>query len=318
MKTSIERAWDAALEKVRVTPPEDDGYLIFLLDDMAEKKVYGGVDAEHNVVLAVEVESKPPSTTLKSGALDYFRIRRDGFNTWLMTLRLRRPELLPVFGRLCQDLIDEIGGTGEEGALIRLVHRRLALWQRLFDQSGAGLLEPHQVMGLLAELLFMESVLDAGVRRPSEVAAAWVGPSGADQDFRFSGEAVEVKAVGPGARGVTVSSLRQLDGILPVSLSIWTMRPASNDEPGAVTLNKMAARLEQRFIPDSNALGVFRDSMLEAGYIEHPQYDEIAFEPLQAERFVVDEAFPRLTNATVPDGITAATYVLSLQNLRTR
>lgn len=318
MKNSIERTWDTAIEKVRLTPGKEDGYLIFLLDDMAERKVYGGVDAEQNVVLAIEVGTKPASATLKSGALDYFRLRREGFGTWLMVLRLRRPELLPVFARLCQDLIDEIAKTEDEIALIRLVHRRLALWQRLFDQSGAGLLEPHQVMGLLAELLFMQSVLDAGVRKPSEVAAAWVGPSRADQDFRFSGEAVEVKAVGPGARGVTISSLRQLDGLLPVSMSIWTMRPASSDEPGAVTLNQLVAQLEQRFIPDANALGVFRDSLLEAGYIEHPQYDEIAFEPMQTESFVIDEDFPRLTSSTVPDGISAATYVLSLHFLRTR
>lgn len=318
MKNSIERTWDTALEKVRVTPAKEDGYLIFLLDDMAERKVYGGVDAEQNVVLAIEVGTKPASATLKSGALDYFRLRREGFGTWLMVLRLRRPELLPVFGRLCQDLIDEIAKTEDEIALIRLVHRRLALWQRLFDQSGAGLLEPHQVMGLLAELLFMGSVLDAGMRQPSEVAAAWVGPSKADQDFRFTDEAIEVKAVGPGARGVTISSLRQLDGILPVSMSIWTMRPASGDEPGAVTLNRLVARLEQRFIPDPHALGVFRDSLLEAGYIEHPQYDEIAFEPMQTEQFVVDDDFPRLTNSTMPDGISAATYVLSLHFLRTR
>ena len=318
MKTSIERAWDSAIEKARDVPPQDDGFFFLLLDEMADKKVYGGVDAEHNVVLAIEVSTKPATAILKSAALDYFRLRREGFDTWLMVLRLRRPELSPVFGRLCQDLIDEIGNTDDEETLIRLVHRRLTLWQRLFDQSGAGLLESHQVMGLLAELLYIDSVLSAEERGASEIAAAWVGPSGADQDFRFSAEAVEVKAIGPGARGVTISSLRQLEGVLPVSLSIWTMRPASPDEKGAFTLNRLAASLEQRFTSDPVALAAFRDSLLEVGYVEHPHYDEMAFEPLQTEHFMVEDGFPRLTTANVPVGITSATYVLSLDSLRSR
>lgn len=318
MKTSIEWAWDSAIEKARGAPPKDDGFLLFLLDDMANKKVYGGVDAEHNVVLAIEVSAKPATAALKSAALDYFRLRREGFDTWLMVLRLRRPDLSPVFGRLCQDLIDELENTDDEETLIRLVHRRLNLWQRLFDQSGAGFLEPHQVMGLLAELLYMYSVLSEGQRTASEIAVAWVGPSGADQDFRFSGEAVEVKAIGPGARGVTISSLRQLDGVLPVSLSVWTLRPASTDEKDAFTLNGLTTSLEQRFTSDPVALATFRESLLEAGYVEHPHYDEMAFEPLQTEHFMVQDEFPRLTTTSVPGGITSATYVLSLDYLRSR
>lgn len=318
MKTSIERVWSLAIEKARDAPPPVDGFLFFLLDEMADKKVFGGVDAEHNVVLALEVHEKPATATLRSAALDYFRLQREGFGTWLMVLRLRRPELSPVFGRLCQDLIDGIGTADDEETLIRLVLRRLALWQRLFDQGGAGLLQSHQVMGLLAELLYMDSVLSCGQRTASEVAAAWVGPSGADQDFRFSAEAVEVKAVGPGARGITISSLRQLDGPLPVVLSVWSMRPASADEKGAFTLNGLAASLEQRFTSDPVALAAFRDSLLEVGYVEHPHYDEVAFEPLQTEHFMIKGDFPRLTTTTVPVGVTSATYVLSLDSLRSR
>lgn len=318
MKTSIERAWDSAIEKARDAPLKDDGYFFFLLDELADKKVYGGVDAAYNVALAIEVSAKPATTFLKSAALDYFRIRREGFDTWLMVLRLRRPDLSPVFGRLCQDLIDEVVNTDDEETLIRLVQRRLTLWQRLFEQNGAGLLESHQTMGLLAELLYMNSVLSAEERSASEIAAAWVGPSGADQDFRFSNEAVEVKAIGPGARGITINSLRQLDGVLPVSLSVWTIRPASTGETGAFTLNRLIASLEQRFTSDPVALAAFRESLLEAGYVEHPYYDEVAFDPLRTEQFMVADGFPRLTTANVPVGITSATYVLSLDSLRSR
>lgn len=318
MKTSIERAWSSAFEKMRSAPPKGDGYLFFLLDDMAERKVYGGVDAEQNVVLAIEVSAKPATATLKSAALDYFRLKRAGFDTWLMVLRLRRHDLSPVFGRLCQDLINEVETTDDEETLIRLVHRRLTLWQRLFDPSGAGYLQLHQVMGLLAELLYMDSLFSGGQRTASEIATAWVGPSGADQDFRFSGEAVEVKAIGPGARGVTISSLRQLDGVLPVSLSVWTLRAASVHEKDAVTLNGLTTKIEQWLSSDPVALTTFRESLLEVGYVEHPYYDELAFEPVQTEHFAVEGEFPRLTTGNVPRGISSATYVLLLDSLRSR
>lgn len=318
MKTSIERVWDAALEKAGTSPPKLGEYLIFLLDEHSEKKIYGGVDGEGACLLAIEVRRKPPAVAVKSGALDYFRHQRKGFETWLMVLRLRREDLSPVFGRLCQDLIDEIAGSQDEDALVKLVHRRLALWQKLFDSGNSGLLAEYQIKGLLAELLFMESVLGERKHGMSEVATAWVGPSGADQDFQFSNEAVEVKAVGPGARGVTISSLRQLYGPLPIFLSLWTLRPASPDEATAITLNGIVARLEQRLVPAPNALASFRDALLEAGYVEHPHYDEIAFEPMQVEHFPVDDRFPKLTTTMVPAGIESAVYVISLQEVRER
>ncbi|MBB6599609.1 PD-(D/E)XK motif protein [Luteimonas sp. MC1825] len=318
MKTSIERIWDVAFDKARVSPPQPGEYLIFLLDEHSENKVYGGVDGEGSCLLAIEVHRKPPAVAVRSGALDYFRHQRKGFATWLMALRLQSGELSPVFGRLCQDLIDEIAGTHDEDALVKLVHRRLALWQRLFDSGNSGLLAEYQVKGLVAELLFMESVLSEQKYGLSEVAIAWVGPSGADQDFQFSGEAVEVKAVGPGARDVTISSLKQLDGPLPISLNLWTLRPASPGEATAITLNGIIAKLEQCFAPNPGALAAFRDALLEAGYVEHPHYDQTAFEPLKVESFPVGDEFPRLTTAMVPTGVESAVYAISLQDVRKR
>ncbi len=128
-----------------------------------------------------------------------------------------------------------------------LFRDRLNLWKKLFDHGSSGLLEPYQVKGLIAELLVLEAILLAGRRSPLEAAIAWVGPAGADQDFQFSDEAIEVKAVSPGAESISISSLQQLDAPVPIRVSMYTMRPASPGEPDAIGLNTLVLRLRDTF-----------------------------------------------------------------------
>jgi hypothetical protein len=64
------------------------------------------------------------------------------------------------------------------------------------------------------------------------------------------------------------------------------------------------------------ALSLFAGRLLEAGYVESPHYDTILFQPMMSEEFLITGTFPRLTTARVPNGVTSATYVLSLDALR--
>lgn len=317
MKTLIEQAWLAASSKAGIAPAKAGDYVLFRVDERSERNVYGGVDSDGSLLLAIEVGSLPPLIEMRSTALDYFRQERKGLGAWLMVFRLRRVELTSVFGRLCQDLIDEILGVGSDEALLGVVRKRISLWQRLFEDGGNGLLADFQVKGLVAELLFLESQLTGGVRQPLEMVNGWVGPSGGDQDFIFSDESVEVKAIGPNSEGVTISSLQQLESKAPLHLSVWTLRSASPTEPRAETLNDVVARIERIFAPQPAALGLFRDALLEAGYVVHPYYSDLAFEPMFVEEFSVNETFPRLTQSSVPTGIASATYVVSLHQIRT-
>lgn len=316
MKTSIEHAWQAASSKAVVSPPKGGDYVLFRVDESVRRNIYGGIDSEGFLLLAIEVGSLPPLIDIRSSALDYFRQERKGAPAWLMVFRLRLVELAPVFGRLCQDLIDKIQDVGSDETLLGVVRRRIALWQRLFENGANGLLADFQVKGLLAELLFMESQLIGEARQPLEMANAWTGPSGGDQDFIFSDESVEVKAIGPNSEGVTINSLQQLESVAPLRLSIWTLRSASPEEPRAEALNDVVARIEHVFAQQPAALGLFRDALLEAGYVVHPRYSELAFEPMLVEEFSVDETFPRLIQSTVPEGVVSATYAVSLHKIR--
>jgi hypothetical protein len=233
-----------------------------------------------------------------------------------MELRLRQLALIGVFGRLCQDLVDATATVADEAELVALASNRLNLWKKLFDGGSAGQLEPFQVKGLIAELIFLEATLIAGKRTPLEVVTGWVGPAGADQDFQFSDEAIEVKAIAPGAEGISISSLQQLESTLRVRLNVQTMRTASPDEETAMGLNDLVPRIEGRLAVSPDALALFKGKLLEAGYVESPYYDAILFQVLATEDFEVTGAFPKLTSRLVPEAVTSATYVLSLDRIR--
>jgi len=314
MKTRIERVWLELLEAARSEPIAEGSYKLLLVDPHFRFKVFGGVDSSGYVMLALGLDKQPPALKLESMSLDYFRQKRaDG--SWVMALRLRQVGLSGVFGRLCQDLIDAMATVTDEAALTNLVRDRLALWKKLFDDGSAGL-EPWQVKGMVAELLVLEDLLRSRLRSPLEAVTGWVGPTGADQDFQFSDEAIEVKAVGPGATSISISSLQQLDALVSLRIRVHTLRPASVGETDAVGLNNLVPRVEGYLVGSPDALSIFKGRLLEGGYVEGPHYETILFQPISCEELQVTASFPRLTVASVPTGITSATYTLSLDVLR--
>jgi hypothetical protein len=317
MKTTVETIWRELIDTSERRPVGADKFILRRIDPAAEIDIYAGIDATANRMLAVGVGERPPMIKLDSTALDYFRQQRSS-GQWLMALRLKQPALAEVFGQLCQDLIDATADVTGAANLIALVQARLELWMKLFANGHTGLLEPYQMKGLVAELLVFDSMLQGGVRSQLEIAHAWVGPLGADQDFVFSDEAIEVKAIGPSSEVVSISSLQQLDCVVPLRLSVQTLRPASPDDDKAVSLNTIALRIEGQLASTPDALSLFRRRLLEAGYVECPYYDTVRFEVSAGEWFTVGERFPRLIAATVPDGIASASYAVSMTRIRQR
>lgn len=314
-KTRIELLWDELASSHRSGSAPPGAFKLKMVDPEFRFDLYAGMDDSGCLMLAAGMGRAPPMIRLDSTALDYFRQERaDG--RWLMVLRLREGTLAPVFGKLCQDLIDSAATVADEPSLIALIRERLLLWRKLFERGNSGLLEPFQIKGLIAELLVLESLIADEHRPPLEAVTAWVGPSGSDQDFLFSGDAIEVKAVGPDAEGVSISSLQQLDCSAPLQLRVQTMRSASASEANAVGLNMLTLRLEGILSTAPEALLLFRGKLLEAGYVENPFYDTVLFELTKAERFQVTPDFPKLTCKSVPPGVVSAAYVVALNCVR--
>ena len=315
MKTRIETIWDEIVESARLKSIAEGSYTLRRIDPAFRFDVFAGVDASQYLMLAIGVSQTPPAIKLESTALDYFRQQRAD-RSWLMALRLRQPALSGVFGRLCQDLIDATASVSTEDQLVSLVRDRLNLWRNLFDLGTGGQLQPYKVKGLIAELLVLENRLASGPRSAQECVNAWTGPSRADQDFQFLDECIEVKAVGPEAEVISVSSLEQLASARPLSLIVKTLRPSAPGEADAVGLNILVPRIEGRLAASADSLALFKRKVLEAGYVEAPFYDSVLFNVLGTEIFQVTPEFPKLTSESVPEGIVSGSYAVSLNHMR--
>ena len=309
--TRLETLWQDLHGRVRDTPVDNEGFRMLLADPEAVFEMYAGLEADSKALLAIRVHTKPPVVDLESPAIDCFRrYRADG--SWLLVLRLNQPSLVTVFGRLCQDLMDTGQGVGSEHALMELSLSRLELWRQLFQRFNDGFLPDHEIKGLVGELLVLESMIDDGSRALRETVEGWRGPLRGDQDFLFDECAVEVKSVRPGAEEISISSLRQLDAAVPMRLRVLEIRNADAGHGGAVSLNFLASRLEEKLAPDPDALATYRTLLLAAGYVEHTHYDENWFKCVSSRTYVVGETFPRLTAASVPTGLVGAVYRISL------
>lgn len=312
--TKIEELWWEAIRQARLKPIEENGYRMTRMAPDSRFDIYAGVDASSFVLLAIGIHARPPAVALDSSSLDYFRQQRqDG--SWLMVLRLRQSGLESVFGRLCQDLVDAAEGMPDEKALVGLFRDRLNLWKKLFQHGGSGFLQPHEIKGLIAELLVLESLLCIQDRDVHGTVVGWIGPLGADQDFMYSDRAIEVKAVGPGAESVSISSLEQLDCLVPMHLILATLRQATPGESAVVGLNGLTTRIEGLIASSPEALGVFKERLLEARYVEHDFYDSVLFEPVSFLRYRVDETFPKLVRNMVPAGIVIASYSVDISSM---
>lgn len=310
--TRIEELW----QSIRQEPVPEDGWRMVRIDPSHPFDIYAGVDSTGSAVLAIGTSMRPPAVNADTGALSYIRLQRAS-GRWIMGLRLAGPVLEEVFGRLCQDLADSAAGVTTETALMSLFCERLQLWKRLFKDGGTGLLQKFQIKGLIAELLVLEDFIRLYPADPLLPVVSWTGPSGTSQDFLFAHQAVEVKAVAPGANAVSVSSAEQLDASVPLALRVWVLREGSPSEPKALTLPLLTTRIEQQLSGFPGATTAFRDKLLEAGYVEHEHYQTIAFTPLKTRQYEVRDGFPRLVQANLPTGIPDVTYTILFSSIET-
>lgn len=310
----IEKLWEKLLADSKSDKITDNEYILLLVNPKTAFKFFAGAYSNQNVLIALEVNSRPPNIDLETQALNYFRSQRKN-GTWLMVLRLNNSELTPVFGKLCQDLIDAALTMPSEAALIKLFKDRLNLWKKLFQNSNSGLLEKHEIKGLIGELLALEYLLETSQTSMLSTVTAWNGPQRGDQDFLFDDRAIEIKAISPSSTKVGISSIEQLDSVLPIELWIYILRESAQDEPDNISLNNQVLKIEKILSTDTKALNLFKNKILAARYVEHEFYENCCFKPLDIQRHQVIDDFPRLTRKPLPLGIEEASYSISLASI---
>ncbi|WP_050470678.1 PD-(D/E)XK motif protein [Herbaspirillum chlorophenolicum] len=291
--TPIETLWEKLRQDTLIDPLRESDCRLLKTDLTSAFDIFAGVDSIGCAIVAFSTRAKPPEIDFETGALDYFRQPRLNGH-WLMALRLKNENLQQVFGRLCQDLIDESRAILTEAGLISLFRERLTLWKRLFVQNNDGLLKPNQIKGLLGELLALESFSAALQDAPHSLILAWTGPDGGNQDFLFSNQAIEIKSIAPFTEEITISSPAQLDCALPLELHLYVLKESAPEQGGSLSLAMQVIRIENILRSSPEALKAFRQKLLAVGYVENPYYDTVTFIPMETKRYSVTEQFPKV------------------------
>ncbi|CAG2146695.1 hypothetical protein LMG19282_02999 [Cupriavidus campinensis] len=251
-----------------------------------------------------EQDSDCPMPNLKGVAVEHSFDR--------LILRLIDGSTEDIFVALCHSLLERTRRIASATLVPDAVRSHLEIWQRFFGKSNAGVLSDQELRGLFGELTFLQSEL---IRRFGQSAVLfWNGPSGAPQDFTVGTAAFEVKTrlVG-GAAAVTISSATQL-WPLGGTLHLVCYGIGEASEQGHAARSPAALVDDIRdCLTNAEARDAFEDRLLQAGYLDRPEYAIRFFAISSATFFEVREGFPRIVAEHIPVGVRSVQYVLELQ-----
>ena len=102
----------------------------------------------------------------------------------------------------------------------------------------------------------------------------WLGPNGADQDFRFDDYWYEIKTSEPGSLTICISSLEQLDNDSQGQLCIVLLDRAGGITGESFSLNSLVERIRNSISNDAEAKDMFEQRMDLIGYIDSKEYSD--------------------------------------------
>lgn len=223
-----------------------------------------------------------------------------------IVLTLLDSGLKDLFSVVCVDLVAASNQASTRKGAVEIFLNRLARWAELLRKGWENELSREKQLALLGELSFVSWLIVECNFEPRTVVSGWRGPLGETNDVGLNGVRVEIKAQGATSPArITVSSLDQLEETnnrLGISLHRFS------EGKNGVSLAEMVETIENSIGHSASVVTEFRRKLMLYGYDPDAAYAERTYVQEDVRRFVVGKGFPRLTRATVPAGIVAATY----------
>ncbi|WP_198348208.1 PD-(D/E)XK motif protein [Plantactinospora sp. KBS50] len=263
---------------------------------------------------AEEVAEQQPSLASTRGLALQITAGSDGHGE--LRVVLTADDRREVFNPLIADVASAAQAVHGSVQALNAAIERFEQWRQLLRSlrdAGLGL---DARRGLLGELLILRDHL-LPVLPPQAAAAAWRGPTGANQDFELKGCAIEVKTgVGRNPGSIVIASERQLDGVgtdrlLLAHLSVDERRGGSGE-----SLNEVVDSVQDALVTVA-ARAEFRDLLVRAGYLsEHRQlYDDVRYTVRRTDFWHVTGDFPRIVEADLRPGVGNCCYRISTAGL---
>lgn len=231
-----------------------------------------------------------------------------------LVLTLGRQVDADLFCSLCESLVESLRSVVRPDAALTVALTHIKRWKAFLAGRNARLLSAEELRGLFAELIVLRRLYDRRLSR-TEAVAAWTGADRVQQDFVFSGCAVEVKSIlGTDRNTVRISSEDQLDSVQE-QLFLLTLRLRdANDADESRSLNELVALMESE-IGDPDAIDELLRKLAAYGYAPFAEYDKPRFIVTATEAYIVREGFPRLIRSQMPEGVTGVRYQIELEHI---
>ncbi|MFC7308453.1 PD-(D/E)XK motif protein [Streptomyces monticola] len=225
-------------------------------------------------------------------------------------------ELREVFNPLVDDVADTVRAAPAADAALTAAVDRFGRWQDLLRAVGTDGLRPEERRGLAGELLVLrEHVLPPLAQ--TDAVDSWTGPSGADQDFQLPAVAIEAKSsTAKRPRSIRIASERQLDATgVPTLLLALAMLDERRGGSGE-SLNRLVDCIREQLTSPAARSG-FDGRLIQAGYLpgHRDLYDEPRYTLRDLHFWHVRDAFPRIVEADLREGVGHCTYQVNTTGL---
>lgn len=218
-----------------------------------------------------------------------------------------------VFEVLAQDIYEKLVPADSETDLVRSLVAQLYRWQGFLKHRKDRRLSDSEQTGLWGELWFMNSKLLPEVGEAGSVGA-WRGAERKNQDFEFSGIAVEVKTTSANPHEkVHISNLRQLEPSGLKRLYLYHLAVVIHRESG-ISLPDLIGSIRGALSPVPQALEAFNNKLFLTGYLDPDSdyYYDRGYSTLRDTLYEVREGFPRLVQDSLPEGVGDVKYSIVL------
>jgi hypothetical protein len=316
----IQEAWIRLEED---TTPVSSGYLIRRLLLGVEYDIYLAIEKPMNtrlLMIRVKHSSIGKETAFpKSNSFEVRRVALPNDDSAHITLQLvlTTPSYRDIFTALVQDIVDRLAPLVDERNAVAEFITRLRRWQSFLEKHNPEGLSSAAQQGLYGELRFLQQIVIPQLGSCQGVKC-WTGSSGTQQDFQFEHCAVEVKTtVAKQHQKLAIASERQLDDTGTGRLILLHLSLDARQGRGE-SLPDIVASVRSLVENDPLAREELEILLFEVGYLDihTPRYEQIGYTEREVNYFNVQQDFPRIVEADLPNGVGDVRYTISVAECR--
>ena len=233
-----------------------------------------------------------------------------------LQLVLITSELQEVFNPLVADVAGTASTALTSASALSSAVDRFVRWQELLRAVEKDGLGTEARRGLYGEVLVLRQFL-LGHIGDAEAVEAWVGPTGANQDFQLPYVAMEIKTTtAKRPLSIRIASERQLDDTGTPALLLCLATLDERRGGTGQSLNQCVAGAREQ-LTSPKALAHFDGMLVQAGYlaVHRHLYDEPRYTIRDLKFWHVRNGFPRLVEADMPEGVTDCSYSVAISGL---